>query len=251
MSEDILDRPPPQAASRVHFGPEDPSHFFDVWHEWTPPRALVINIHGGFWRAAYTLEHASHFCKALSKLGLYVCNLEYRRVGDPGGGDPGTFDDVLLGTQRIVEMAGKKGLSALPLVFTGHSAGGHLALWTAARRKLPCAGVVAQAPVSDLAEARRLHLGRDAVDALIKPERIAWASLAALLPLGVRQIVVHGADDEIVPISMSREYVRKAVAAGDDAKLVALAGTGHFEVIDPLAPAFQHVVEAIDSLVKN
>jgi pimeloyl-ACP methyl ester carboxylesterase len=166
--------------------------------------------------------------------GWTVANIEYRRLGS-GGGWPATFDDV----RAEIEAAP----SGEPRVAVGHSAGGQLALWAAAQGLVTHA--VAQAAVSDLAEAARLRLSDGAALELVggREELFAGASPAELLPLGVPQLLVHGEDDAIVPVSMSRSYHEAAVAAGDPAELVVLPGVGHFEHLDPSSSAWQAVLE--------
>jgi acetyl esterase/lipase len=145
-----------------------------------------------------------------------------------------------------------------PVVTIGHSAGGHLALWAAARARFP-AGVpgadpvvrvthaVSLAGVVDLAEAARLHLSRDAADELLgarpdeDPARWRLASPAALLPLGVPQLLVHGARDDIVPAAMSAAYAERARELGDEAEAVILPRSGHFEHLDPRSSAWRAV----------
>ena len=119
MSRDITAIPPVAADRRVRYG-EAPAQFYDLFlpkHE--PVRGLAVMIHGGFWRARYDLTHASHLCAALARGGMAVANVEYRRVGESGGGWPGTFQDVLsFFDAAVAEFPG-------PVVVLGHSAGGH------------------------------------------------------------------------------------------------------------------------------
>jgi dipeptidyl aminopeptidase/acylaminoacyl peptidase len=137
------------------------------------------------------------------------------------------------------------------VVSLGHSAGGHLALWLASRKGVPVrmAGVVSLAGVADLVRAHAADLGNGACAALLGggpeqyPERYAFASPAALLPLGVPQLLVHGARDEHVPIDQSRSYGRAARAAGDDVELLELPAADHFDVVDLEHPAWAAVVE--------
>lgn len=166
--------------------------------------------------------------------GWTVANIEYRRLGS-GGGWPTTFDDV-----RSEIEAAPPGEQRVAI---GHSAGGQLALWAAAQRLVTHA--VAQAGVSDLAEAARLGLSGGVALELVggREERYAQVSPIALLPLGVPQLLVHGEDDGIVPVSMSRDYHRAAVAAGDPADLVVLPGVGHFEHLVPSSRAWKAVLE--------
>ncbi len=247
---------------------------------------MVLFLHGGFWRAEWDRTHAATLAAALADVGYAVCTPEYRRTGQPGGGWPGTFDDVAAAVDLLPGLAAaaeealpdaaaaaagpagaEPGLPSAdlpgprPIVLAGHSAGGHLALWAAARHLLPNGsrrrqpfstykGVVALAPVSDLVACHEARLDNDAVGDLIGgpperyPERWAQADPARLLPLGMPVHIVHGAQDEQVPCGMSRDYVARARAAGDDMTLNELPGCGHFEVIDPLSAAWPAVVTA-------
>jgi acetyl esterase/lipase len=237
--EILTDPPPPPADARLAYGPE-PLQFGDLRvPSGEPPFPLALVLHGGYWQAHYNLIHTGHMCRALAEAGIATWNLEYRCVGAPGGEWPAARDDLELALAY---------LDRLPLphdrvVLLGHSAGGQLALWAAAQGLVTHA--VAQAGVSDLAEAARLRLSDGAALELVggREELFAGASPAELLPLGVPQLLVHGEDDAIVPVSMSRSYHEAAVAAGDPAELVVLPGVGHFEHLDPSSSAWQAVLE--------
>jgi acetyl esterase/lipase len=237
------------------------------------PGVLILLLHGGFWRAAYDRTHTGPMAAALAGAGYLVCAPEFRRVGPPGGrgagGWPGTFDDVAAAIDALpglVESAVPGPSGGWRVVLAGHSAGGHLALWAAARPRLGpgqpwhagqdpwIAGVVALAPVSDLAACYRGRLGNNAAGDLLGggPEersgRYAATDPASLLPLGVPVRIVHGSDDGTVPAGMSHRFAAQARAAGDDVELSELAGAGHFDVIDPLSPAWPAVLAAFRSV---
>ena len=228
----------------------------------------MMFLHGGFWRAEYGREHTAPLAEALAKAGFVVCAPEYRRTGQPGGGWPGTFDDVAAAVDRLPAMAAEAtaGLADPDrMVLAGHSAGGHLALWAAARHRLPpdspwrterpCGrGVVALAAVTDLETCYRRELGGQAAGALVGggiamfPDRYAAADPLQLVPAGVPVRLLHGTADDLVPCEMSMSYslhARAAGAVGDAAAVcVLLPGTGHFEVIDPLSAEWEQVVDA-------
>jgi acetyl esterase/lipase len=219
------------------FGPE-PLQFGDLRApEGEGPFPLAVVLHGGYWQATYNLIHTGHMCRALAGEGIATLNVEYRCVGVPGGGWPAARDDVRL----AVELA--LGLEQEPVVLVGHSAGGQLALWAGKTMGLP---VVALAPVSDVRDAVERRGPESAPGRFMAPEDFAEGSPLELLPLGVPQIVVHGVEDEDVRYAMSERYV---AAAGGEAELVSLEGTGHFEPIDPQAPQFAHTVSAIRRLL--
>jgi acetyl esterase/lipase len=238
-SEDILtDPPPPAAEARLAYGPE-PLQFGDLRLPKGDVPPLAVVIHGGYWKANYNLIHTGHMSCALTAVGIATWNVEYRSLGDPGGGWPGTGDDVA----RAVEFVAELPVDHTRVVLVGHSAGGQLALWSAKRAQLP---VVALAPVSDVRESAA-RTGPDGAPARFMPEEhFAEGSPLELLPLGVPQIVIHGTEDDGVPYAMSERYVE---AAGNEAELVTLEGSGHFEPIDPLASEFAHTVAAVQRLL--
>jgi acetyl esterase/lipase len=154
------------------------------------------------------------------------------------------------------------------VVTIGHSAGGHLALWAAARRQLPAGSpgnrptvvpvaAVGLAPVSDLKAAHRLGLGSDAVEAFLRrsPEagdgRYATSSPAQLLPIGAQILLIHGDADEAVPAAMSREFAGRAADAGDPVILRELEDVDHRSLIEPRSAAWQRVVGEIDALSRR
>src|SRR5579864_1458512 len=166
MSDDILTLPPPRADARIAYG-SDPNQFLDLRlpsaiAETKLPYALVINIHGGFWRAKYNLDHAGHLCAALTSKGVATANLEYRRVGNDGGGWPGTFADIRSAYSYLVQNARQHNLDTGRIVVMGHSAGAQLALCLAAHEQ-SVTRVVSLAGVVDMKRAYELHLSNDAV----------------------------------------------------------------------------------------
>ena len=231
MRRDITEIAPVPADVRVRYG-DGENQFFDCWHG-RRPAGLAVMVHGGFWRARYDLLHASHLCAALAAEGMAVANLEYRRVGNPGGGWPGSLHDVMAGLNAARATLGRD----LPTVLLGHSAGGHLAL-CAGSEFARLAGIVALAPVADLALAHRLNLSNGAAREFMgaAPEEApeAWrAADPAQRTCAARAIVVHGTADDVVPVSLSRSYAGAHALAATPPQLVEVAGADHFDVIDP------------------
>ena len=263
----MLETPSPPADARIAYG-EAPHQFGELRLPPGPgPHPVVVMVHGGFWRARYGLEHVGHLCAELARRGHATWSLEYRRVGNEGGGWPGTFEDVARGLDFLRTLGGTQPLDLSRAVLMGHSAGGHLALWLAACRRLRPGeplyrpdpfiprGVVVLAGVVDLEQAQALRLSNGAVEELLGgtpaqvPERYRLGSPSALVPLGVRQVLLHGAEDDTVPVSLSIGYHARAAALGDDVRLLTLPGAGHFELINPLAQEWRQVVEALGSLL--
>src|SRR5579864_7326020 len=161
-SDDILTLPPPPADARLSYG-TDPNQFGDLRLPKTKgPFPVAMNIHGGFWRAKYDLAHAGHLCAALTAKGIATWNVEYRRVGNPGGGWPGTFEDVRNAYRFVPQLAKRYNLDASKFLVMGHSAGGQLALCLTAH-ELSLKRVISLAGVVDLQQAWELHLSNDAV----------------------------------------------------------------------------------------
>jgi acetyl esterase/lipase len=242
--DNILQIPPPEPGQRISYG-DDPNQFGELrLPDGKEPHPLVIFIHGGFWRAAYDLTHAGHLCVALAQTGCAVWSLEYRRVGQPGGGYPGTLDDVRAGARRVTQIPG---LDLQRVVVVGHSAGGQLALWLAAQETTALKAVVALAAVSDLRRGHALNLGSGAIEAFLggSPaqcgDRYGLASPMDLLPLKTPQVLLHGTDDDTIPFELSEQFAN----ASANARLVALRGAGHFEPIDPRTEYWPLVLENI------
>jgi acetyl esterase/lipase len=267
MSAEILTLPAPPADHRIPYGP-DPSQFGDL--RMPPgggPHPVVVYLHGGFWRAAFSLEHAGHICAALTAHGMATWSLEYRRIGQPGGAWPGTFEDVARGADYLRKLTSSHPLDADRVIAMGHSAGGHLALWLAARHRIPpgsplhfpqplaLRGAVSLAGVCDLRRGSELGLSNGVVHELLGgtpwevPDRYETASPAESLPLGVRQVLIHGTADDRVPYEVSEGYRDAALASGDDVDLITLPAADHFELIDPRSSVWPIVLRAVQGLI--
>lgn len=248
-SDDILNIPPPPADARVVYG-KDPNQFGELRFPKTGgPFPVVMNIHGGFWRAQYGLGHAGHLCAALTGKGYATWNVEYRRVGNPGGGWPGTFEDIKSSYRFIPQIAKQYKLDASRILVMGHSAGGQLALALAAH-ELAVARVVSLAGVVDLQQAYRDHLSNDAVVEFLggKPSEVAEHYREADpmdLSIKAKQWLIHGAADEVVPPMYSRNYVETKQRRGEDAHYLEIGPAGHYELIDPRSPAWSKVLDTV------
>lgn len=246
-------RVPPR---RIDYG-TDPAQFAEL----TEPdgaasgdgaaKGVVVIIHGGFWQSAYTLDLGRPLAADLAARGWAAWNLEYRRVGD-GGGTPQTFDDVAAGFEALADT----GLDLSTVVALGHSAGGHLAAWSASRGRdgwpatVPPTHVIAQAGVLDLVRASADDLGNGAVGSLLGHDATtadARLDPRARLPLTVPLWAVHAEADRQVPYSQSTDYVAAATAAGAEAELVTVPGD-HFTLIDVTSPAWRSQLEILDRI---
>ncbi|MEW1954360.1 alpha/beta hydrolase [Terrabacter sp. NPDC080008] len=236
---------------------EDPAQVYDVLlpaADAPPAPGTVVVVHGGFWRKEYDRDHALPEARAFAAAGWHVVVAEYRRAGMPGGGVPGTLDDV---RDLLASVAAQPDLPK-PLVPVGHSAGGHLVTWVAGQpwaTQRGIAGVVSLAGVVDLGASDRLHLGSDAAREFVGtgPSSEAWTSADPMttLPPKVPVRLVNGADDDTVPPEVADAYVLGATAAGGDVTVQVVPGTDHMAIIDPSHPAFDEVLAAVRSLTST
>jgi acetyl esterase/lipase len=253
-SIEILSEPPPAPpTARVVYGPE-PLQFGDLrLPDRSGPFPLVVNVHGGYWQAIYNLTHAGHLCVDLAAHGIASWNVEYRRLGDPGGEWPGPLDDVVAAVDHVRTLEARYPLDLDRVVLMGHSAGGQLALLAARRTTLPLRGVVSLSGVVDLHEIDQIGDDNGLVRRLLgagpdeAPGRWREASPRALLPLGFRYVLGCGTED--VHWGPNRATAGAAGEAGDDVELLALDGAGHFEPVDPLAPEWAVVRSKLEELI--
>jgi acetyl esterase/lipase len=251
----VLDRPAPPPDFTVAYGPLA-DQVIDLRLPPEPAAArvpLIVLIHGGFWRPAYDRRHLGPMADALAQAGHVVAVPEYRRAGMAEDGWTGTFDDIAAALDQVVAIAEPHGADSRQVTWAGHSAGGHLALWAAARPGLPAgspwpagtaaAHIVSLAGCSSLRLCAEWNLGGGAVRDLMGglpdevPERYALADPAALPAPPVRVTLVHGTDDDDVPPAMSRAF-----KAG---RLIEIPGAGHFDLIDPLSFAWPQVLSVL------
>lgn len=260
MSEDILSKTPPPADARIAYG-SDPNQFLDLRVPKDRARGvcpLIINIHGGFWRAKYSLDHAGHLCAALTGKEIVTANLEYRRVGDGGGGWPGTFEDIRSAYHFLVQHASEHKFDPARILVMGHSAGAQLALCLAAHEP-GVSRVVSLAGVVELQKAYQLHLSNDAVVGFLGgtpaevPDHYHEADPMQLSIPHADQWLIHGSVDDTVPPEFSREYVaRKSKPPADEnAHLLEIKAADHYDLIDPRSAAWKQIADLILRLLNE
>lgn len=266
-SRSILTRTAPPSDHRLQYG-KSPLQFGELrLPKGAGQHPVAIILHGGCWMSEYGLSYMGHLSAALTEAGIATWNLEYRRVGDEGGGWPGTFQDVAEGTDYLRTLAKEYPLDLNRVIALGHSAGGHLVLWLGGRKNLPkesplyaaeplpLRGIVALASIPDLSETGsacdqsvlQLMGGRPGD----LRSRYQQASPVELLPLGVKQSLIHGDSDNLVPVTMSKTYAEAAKAKGDDVKLVMIENASHFEPVDPASFAWPKVKEEVLRLLEE
>jgi acetyl esterase/lipase len=258
---ELLERPRPEPNATITYGPAQMQRV-DVWvPAGSGPHPTVLMVHGGCWQTEIADRRIMNWiADDLRKRGIAVWNIDYRGVDRDGGGYPGTFLDAAAAADALRTHAAAYRLDLSPLVATGHSAGGHLALWLAARPKLPAdsplrAGdpiridtVVSLGGLPDLEEAARppgSGCGTEVIGKLTGG-RFADTSVPRLGPLGVRQVLVNGLQDRIIPIAYAENYARPMRAKGDEVRVRTIDRTGHVELIAPETAAWAAAVEELE-----
>jgi acetyl esterase/lipase len=278
--ESAFSHPAVEPDSTAAYGdhPDQVIDFYVPRGERVPGEAapLVVVLHGGAWRAPYDRAHITPFADFLARRGFAVANVEYRRgaalpaqggTSPVAGRWPDTFDDVAAALDALPALVREALPQADPrrTVVTGHSAGGHLALWAAARHVLPkdapwrtdapaaLRGVVALAPIADFTVAEKLAVCGGAAGQLLGgeakfAERLPYADPSLLLPTGIATTLVQGRADDVVPQAVAESYADAAAKSGEVVGLTLLEDVGHFPLIDPAADACAVVAEEIAQL---
>jgi acetyl esterase/lipase len=270
---DLLGRPRPQPTATIAYG-ADPLQVADLWLPAGPGRhPVVLMVHGGCWQTEIADRTIMNWiAEDLRRRGIAVWNIDYRGVDRPGGGYPGTFQDVAAAADALRARAAHYRLDLSRLVAIGHSAGGHLALWLAGRPRLPRGSPLRSArPLSireaislgglpDLEEAARSEngcgnavIGRltNGGSAAPRPNPYADTSVPRLAPLGLKQVLINGRQDRIIPVAYAEAYAAPMRAAGDDVRVRMLDRTGHVELIAPETAAWAAAVEEIERALRQ
>ena len=258
---DLLGRVRPEPNETIRYG-SDGLQIADLWlPPGRGPHPVVLMVHGGCWQSEIADRRIMNWiADDLRKRGIAVWNIDYRGVDREGGGYPGTFLDAASAADALRGAAGKFDLDLSRLVAVGHSAGGHLALWLAGRPRLPASSplrtadplpirtVVSLGGLPDLEEAARppgSGCGTEVVGRLTGG-RFDDTSVPRLAPLGVRQVLINGNQDRIIPTAYAEAYAGPMRAAGDDVRVRMIDRTGHVELISPGTAAWSATVEEIE-----
>ena len=262
-----------RTATRIAYG-QDSLQFGELrLPDGRGPFPLAIVVHGGCWMSRYaSLRNTAALAEAMTDAGIATWNIEYRRYDHPGGGWPGTFRDIADGADYVRTLATRFPLDTTRIVATGHSAGGHLALWLATRRTLdtssPLAGgapialkgIVSVGGIADLPEffaREKSTCGNPAIESLLGgvpdsvPHRVHDASPIMRLPLRVPSVHIAGELDRVAPLAVRDAFATAARAAGDSAWVVTALGAGHFETITPSRPGGRLVIDAVKQLLSG
>jgi acetyl esterase/lipase len=271
--QELQSLPAKPADKRIAYG-QDSSQYGDLRVPSGPgPHPVAVLIHGGCFKAAYaTTRDLAAMADTLKADGIATWNIEYRRVGQPGGGWPGTYLDVSQAVDFLRAIAPEHALDMNRVVVVGHSAGGHLAMWTAARSRVPessaihtknpvhIKGVIDLAGPVDMAAhiPEYQTLCRDSVITTLMggtpetvPDRYAEASPIKLVPLGVPQVLIIGEHEDFVPRPLVDAYASAARQAGDSVRVIVIPAVGHFEIASPRASPWPVVESAIRALMRG
>jgi acetyl esterase/lipase len=269
----ILSKPVLRADQRIPYGP-GPQQFGDLWLPATPNPPLVVFFHGGWWKSEYDLGYAGYVCSALKAAGIATWSVEYRRVGETGGGWPTTFQDVAAGFAFVPTLAKTHPLDLTRVITMGHSAGGHLAFWVAGMHHLgpvgelhtpahtvPLRGCIALAGAVDLqltidlsGTSNFAHDKQEVYDLIggtphDHPDRYRQANPGDLLPFNIPQILIQGTDDSQIPPELPTRWAEKARRLGDTATVNIIPHADHFDVVDPESKAWPTVMDAVKKLL--
>lgn len=270
--KDLLARPRPTADKSFSYG-ADPYQVVDLWVPRGPgPHPVVLMIHGGCWTTSIADRTLMNYAAGdLRARGYAVWNIDYRGVDRPEGGEAVTIRDAVEAADLLRVHAAANKLDLSRVVAVGHSAGGHLALWLAARgsprsvvagRYLPIAHVVSLGGLPDLEQAytEKQGCGREPIAALVKrtddPRSLDDPSVRRALfeddsippfaPLRTPQTLINGDADKIIPTHFAADYAAKMRAKGDKVTVRIVPGQGHVELIAPGTPAWSAATRAID-----
>jgi acetyl esterase/lipase len=269
-AQDLLALPHRAPDALIAYG-EDSSQYGELRvPPGTGPHPVVVLIHGGCWREFSAAGSIAPMADALKDEGIATWSIEYRRLHQPGGGWPGTYLDVGRAVDHLRSIAAAHHLDLARVVVVGHSAGGHLAMWVAARSRLaagtplhvtdplPIRGVVDLSGTPDMAgelPGLPTACGEDVVQSMLGgtaaavPERYAQVSAIRMLPLGIPQALIWGARDDQVPLAIAERYTSAARQSGDNVRFVVDSAAGHFEPASPYSPLWPAVRSAIRSLL--
>jgi acetyl esterase/lipase len=274
---DLLERERPVPTTTVTYGDRS-MQLVDLWlPSGKGPHPTVLMVHGGCWQTEIADRRIMNWiADDLRRRGIAVWNIDYRGVDREGGGYPGTFADAAAAADALRTHAEQHNLDISPLVAVGHSAGGHLALWLAARRSKKASAsnpliprgspllssdpiridtVVSLGGLPDLELAATppgSGCGTEVIEKLVGPASLSSRSVYAdtsvpnLAPLGVKQVLINGRQDRIIPTSYAEDYERRMRASGDTVRVRMLDSTGHVELIAPESAAWAATVEEIE-----
>ena len=270
---DVLSKPILRTDHRIPYAAGS-QQFGDLWLPTAANPPLVVFFHGGWWKSEYDLGYAGYLCRALKQQGIACWSVEYRRVGDPGGGWPGTFQDAAAGLAHVSTLAKTYPLDLTRVITMGHSAGGHLAFWLAGLHHLPAAsefaphapavplrGCIALAGAVDLRLTIDLsgyfafaHDKQEVYDLMggtprDHPDRYKQGNPGDLLPFNIPQLLIQGDQDGQIPPTLPARWAHLSRSLGDAPIVTIIPGADHFDVVDPDSKAWPLVLASVKKLL--
>ena len=264
---DILEWPATPVTARIAYG-DDPLQFGELrLPPGDGPFPVAVVVHGGCWLSRYDIVHTGRLAEALTHEGIATWSVEYRRVGDPGGGWPSTFHDVALGTDHLRRVAADHPIDLSRVLAVGHSAGGHFALWLAGRSSIPqgttlsvgaplaIGSVLGLSPATDVAQVAGINMCGGAMARVMGgspeevPDTYRHGSPIEMPALGIPQILIYGSSDMPPIPPMVEAYAERNRGLGDSVEVLEATGSGHFEVIDPSSSTWPMVRDAARRLL--
>ena len=263
-----LNGPPPTA--QIAYGPA-PSQYAQLFRPaGTGPFPVVVLVHGGCWTVAFGgIKQMRNVAGALVAQGIAVWNVEYRRVDEPGGGYPGTYEDMHAALDSLQQHAPQYQLDVNRILAMGHSAGGQLVQWIAGRGKLPktsplyrdkflpVKNIVSLGGLADLRHEKDLiktSCERDIAQlagqpSATRPDIYSDTNAADLTPNGSRTVLATGELDTISPPRVAHDYAAKAVKAGDHAEVLILPGASHYDEIAATSNAWGMILAVVRGML--
>lgn len=262
---DVDALPSKPADARIAYGPA-PQQFGELrLPSGKGPFPLAVVIHGGcFLSQIATLQSSTAMADALRDRGLATWNIEYRRIDDPGGGWPGTFQDAGVAADYVRTLAKTYPIDTRRVIAVGHSAGAVLAIWLGAREKVPAGsplyvreplrlrsvvGIGADGDLPPLAPALEQLCRSSAATVLLgnpfDPARLAQANPADMLPFATPQLLISGTLDPFEPRVQKAAYIAKIKRAGSTVDELTFDNVGHFEVVAPTSAVWPATRDAI------
>lgn len=269
--DDLTSRPLPEPSATLSYGAHG-AQLVDIWlPDQTGPYPVVLMVHGGCWQKEIADRTLMNYAaEDLRARGIAVWNIEYRGVDEPGGGYPGTFEDVAAATDFLAASSDIYNLDTDNVVAFGHSAGGHLVAWLAGRANLPetsplssssaieLKAIVNSGGLADLEASEPVTLESclsDIIDDLTgeatseRPDVFSDTSPVTFAPGKALQISVNGRQDRISPPSLGQAYTQSVIERGGRADFVDIEDSGHVELISPGTRAFDRQAELIEAIL--
>ncbi len=258
---DLLTRARPTANASISYG-DDELQVADLWlPQGSGPHPTVLMVHGGCWQTDIADRTIMNWISDdLRRRGVAVWNIDYRGVDRPGGGYPGTFLDASAAADALYSNASRYNLDLKRLTAVGHSAGGHIALWLAGQHRLPKGSllrrpdpipirtVISLGGLPDLEQAARPPGSGCGTDVIKKISEGHYddTSVPRLAPLGVRQVLINGLQDKIIPVAFAADYAAIMRSKGDRVLVRMVDHTGHVELISPDTRAWRIAAKDIE-----